>query len=92
MSSEHIVNALNAFKTFSQEKDQQHRELLAVTVINNVLNDLEGYGSYNVLASVLAAFTSVQTVPWKSLSALVQGCLMGWDNIAQQEAEQAVKH
>ena len=87
--SENVVNALKAFKDFSNEKNPQTRELQAVCIINNVLNDLEGYGAYHVLSSVLASFTVVQTAPWKSLSALIQGCLLGWDNIAQQEAEAA---
>lgn len=99
--SEHVSNALKAFKEFATETTPEKRETIAVVIINNILNDLQGHGAYNVLASAIAGFTAVQQVPWKSLSAIIQGCLMGWDTLAayvaeqsanQSEADHAVKH
>lgn len=100
--SENIANALKSIKDFTTETNNDKREVHAVVVVNSLLNDLEGTGAYNVLASAVSGFTAVQQHPWKALAAIIQGCLMGWDTLAahqaeltarqEAEAQQAVKH
>lgn len=95
--SDYITTALQALRDFHEDKTNAGREMAAVVLINAVLADLESYGSYNVLASVMAGFTYVQANPVKAVSYILQASMQGWDQLDVQVAEEknakeATKH
>lgn len=90
--SDYITTALQALRDFTTEKDISTREMAAVVLINSVLADLEGHGSYNVLASVMSGFTYVQPSQSRAVSYILQAAMRGWDQLdAQAAEEQALK-
>lgn len=96
---ENHTQSLNALHEFFNGSTPQAREIAAVLLIQSVLNDLEGLGAYNVLASSVSTFTAAQPNVWQSMSFIIQGVLQGWNamqqnslNEVQAEANASVKH